>query len=79
MSSDLPPHWLARPSTKDKSNILLTTIRVEALQSRRKPYQMGDKIFNQIEIKLEMISSHLLFTRPPRSYLYIDKVLLPAP
>ena len=39
---------------------------------------MGDKTFNQVEIKLEMISYHLLFTSPPRSYLYIDKVLLPA-
>jgi len=37
---------------------------------------MGDKTFNQVEIKPEMISCHLLFARPPQSYLYIAKVLL---
>ena len=39
----------------------------------------GDKTFNQVEIKPEMISCHLLFTGPPRSYAYIDKALLSAP
>ncbi|KAL5170043.1 hypothetical protein HKD37_11G031815 [Glycine soja] len=70
---DLPPNWLAKPSTRSKSNILLTNIRGKAPQSKRKPYQMGDKTFNQVEIKSEMISCHLLFARPPQSYLYIAK------
>ena len=38
---------------------------------------MGDKTFNQVEIKPKMTSRH--YTRPPWSYLYIDKVLLPTP
>jgi len=76
--NNLPPDWVTRSSIRCNSNSLLTSIRGEALQSKRKHHHMGVKTFNQVEIKPEMISCHLLFTRPPGFYLYIKKVLLPA-
>jgi len=36
----------------------LITIRGETPQNKRKPYQMGDKTFNQVEIKPEIILCH---------------------
>jgi len=52
------------------------TIRGEAPQNKRNPHQMGDKTFNHVEIKPEMTLCHSTFMRPPRSYFYINKVLL---
>ena len=74
------PRW---PITKlvDKTfnqvQITLTPHKHQRRSSTKKHHYMSDKTFNQVEIKPKIISSTtLLHTRPPKSCLHIDKVLL---